>query len=223
MTDFAHMRRMMVDGQIRTQDVTDLRLLSALLEIPREKFVPADLQSLSYLDRDLAIGTVSEPKRFLLKPAVLARLIQAAEIEETDRVLDVGCLTGYGTAILARLAHTVVALEENEELASRAEQTLRALGLSAASVHRGALVDGLRSQGPYDAILIEGTIEVLPDAIQSQLKDGGRIICIQRDTRGPVCRAMLYRASAGDVSGAAIFDASGPPLPGFAHPPAFVF
>lgn len=214
---------MMVDGQVRTQDVTDLRLLAALLVVPRERFVaPADVD-LAYLDRDLAVGEGGGVNRCLLKPAVLAKMVQAAEIGPTDRVLDVGCATGYSTAVLSHLAESVVGLEEDEALARRAEETLRDLGLANASVQRGPLVQGVPALGPYDVILVEGAIEVLPDALQGQLRDGGRLVCIERQGRGPVARAMLYRSSAGDVSGYSIFDAAAPLLPGFVRPPEFVF
>ncbi len=213
----------MVDGQVRTQDVTDWQLLAALSEVPRERFVaPGDVE-LAYLDRDLTVGQTGSAKRCLLKAAVLAKMIQAAEIGPADRVLDVGCATGYSTAVLSHLAESVVGLEENEALAQRADETLRALGIANASIRRGPLAEGFPTLGPYDAILIEGTIEVLPQALQAQLKEGGRLVCIERQGRGPVARAMLYRSSAGDVSGYPIFDAAAPLLPGFARPPAFVF
>lgn len=213
---------MMVDGQVRTQDVTDLRLLDALQDVPRERFVPPSLADLAYLDRDLKLDTEGRP-RALLKAAVLARLIQAAEITEVDHVLDVGCATGYSTAVLARLARSVVGLEEDEALAKRAEKNLVELGVGNATVHRGALNAGAPSSAPYDAIIVEGTIEMLPDALHAQLKDGGRLICIERQGKGPVSRANIYRSSAGDVSGYALFDAAAPLLPGFERPAEFVF
>lgn len=213
----------MVDGQVRTEDVTDLRLLDALSEIPRERFVPAELAELAYLDRNLAVDTTGGVKRYLLKPAVLAKMIQAADIRDTDRVLDVACATGYSTAVLSRLAESVIGLEEDEALARRADATLRALGIANASVRHGALAEGLAPLAPFDVILIGGTVEVVPDALQAQLKDGGRLVCIQRQGRGPVARATVYRASSGDVSGYSVFDAAAPLLPAFVRPPQFVF
>lgn len=213
----------MVDGQVRTQDVTDLRLLDALSEIPRERFVPPELADLAYLDRDLAIGAAGAVKRYLLKPAVLAKMIQAADIRETDRVLDVGCGTGYSTAVLSLLANSVVGLEEDEALARRADETLRALGIANARVQRGTLTEGLASLAPFDAIVVEGTVEAALAGLQSQLKDGGRLICIQQQGRGPVARATVYRAFSGEISSYSVFDAAAPALPGFACPPEFVF
>ena len=125
MTDFAAARRMMVDGQVRTADVTDLRLLAAMLELPRERFFPDDKASLAYLDLDVPVSAPGQPVRRLLKPMVLAKLIQAADIAETDRVLDVGCATGYSTALLAHLAGSVVGLEEDAALARQAADALR--------------------------------------------------------------------------------------------------
>ena len=116
MTDFAAARRMMVDGQVRTADVTDLRLLAAMLELPRERFCPEDKASLAYLDLDVPVSEQGQPVRRLLKPMVLAKLIQAADIAETDHVLDVGCATGYSTALLTRLAGSVVGLGEDAAL-----------------------------------------------------------------------------------------------------------
>lgn len=216
MTDFAAARRMMVDGQVRTADVTDLRLLAAMDDVPRERFVPADKAGLSYLDLDLPAG---EGGRCLLKPMVLAKLIQLAEISETDRVLDVGCASGYSSAVLAELAGSVVALEEDRSLALAAERTLA--GRSNVEVVNGALSAGWAAGGPYDAIVMQGATEVVPDALLRQLKDGGRLVCILG--AAPQRKAMLYRNSDGDMSGRSMFDAAAPVLPGFQRTPSFVF
>jgi protein-L-isoaspartate(D-aspartate) O-methyltransferase len=221
MVAFAAARRMMVDGQIRTNDVTDLRVLDVFGEIPRERFVPPDKVELAYLDRDLPVGGRPNRPRHLLKPMVLARLIQALEITPTDRVLDVGCATGYSTAVLSRLAGSVVAVEEDPALAASAEQTLRDVGFENVLVRAATLTGGAPVDGPYDAILVNGAVEVAPDPLCKQLKNGGRLACVLR--RGAVARAMLYRSAGGDVSGWPLFDASAPLLPDFVQPPAFVF
>lgn len=221
MIDFSLARRMMVDGQVRTQDVTDRRVLAAMETMPRERFVPPDLASLAYLDRDLVIREGSEgPARYLLKPMVVARLVQAAEVAPEDRVLDVGCATGYSAAVLAQLAGTVVALEEDEALAQAADRALASLGIPNVTLRTGPLALGAPEEAPYDAILINGAIEELPDGFRRQLKDGGRLVCVMRD--GPVGRAMLFR-SAGDLSGRPLFDIGAHVLPGFARRPSFVF
>jgi protein-L-isoaspartate(D-aspartate) O-methyltransferase len=221
MIDFAAARRLMVDGQVRTADVTDPRLLAAMLELPRERFFPEDKLSLSYLDRDVAVSEPGLAVRRLLKPMVLAKLIQAADIAATDHVLDVGCATGYSTALLARLAGSAVGLEQDFVLAGQAAKALADLGLANAKVVTGALAAGCPGQGPYDAIVMQGATEIVPHALIGQLKAGGRLVCILGS--GPGAKAMLYRTIEGEVSGRPVFDAAAPPLPGFAKPAEFVF
>lgn len=215
MTDFATARRMMVDGQVRTADVTDLRILSAMQEVPRERFVPQASTALAYLDLDLPVGG----GRCLLKPMVLGKLLEEAEIKETDRVLDAGCATGYAAAILSQLAANVVALEQDAALAQAAKSALT--GIANVNVVTGPLADGWRQGGPYNVILLEGTTEIAPKALCDQLADGGRLLCIQG--RAPATKATLYVRSGGDSGGRPIFDAAAPVLPGFAKPPAFAF
>jgi protein-L-isoaspartate(D-aspartate) O-methyltransferase len=217
MTDFSAERRHMVDGQVRTADVTDLRVISAMLEVPREHFVPPASAALAYLDIDLAVGEGAS--RRLLKPMVLAKLIHAADLSPTDRVLDVGCATGYAAAVLARIAGQVVALEEDAGLAKAARTALSSL--PNVSVITGPLVDGLPQDEQYDVILLEGATEVEPLAFCSQLKEGGRLVCVLGVAPG--AKAMLYRQSGGEMGGRPIFDASAALLPGFAKTPVFVF
>jgi protein-L-isoaspartate(D-aspartate) O-methyltransferase len=220
MVDFAAARRMMVDCQVRTSDVTDLRLIAAMMAVPRERFVPESKAELAYLDMDLPV-TAAGP-RSLIKPMVLAKLIQAAEIAENDHVLDVACTTGYSAAVIAQFAGSVVALEQDPALAQAARDNLAALGASNATVVTGPLVEGWPAGAPYDVILVGGAAEVLPEALSRQLKDGGRLVGVFG--RAPVSKAMLYhRRGDGEASGRPIFDAAAPPLPGFAEPPAFVF
>ncbi len=218
MIDFAAARRMMVDGQVRTADVTDLRLLAAMGDLPRERFVPASKAELSYLDLDLPAGE-GRAGRCLLKPMVLAKLIQFAEIAPTDHVLDVGCATGYSSAVLAQLSASVVALEEDRSLAQAAERALAAH--PNVKVVMGPLTAGWPSAAPYDVILMQGATEVVPEALLRQLKDGGRLACILGP--GPQRKAMLYRNTDGEMSGRPMFDAAAPLLPGFQRAPSFVF
>jgi len=217
MIDFAAARRMMVDGQVRTSDVTDLRIIAAMLELPRERFVPESNADLAYLDLDVAINAT----RRLLKPMVLAKMVQAAAVKADDRVLDVGCATGYSSALLARLAHSVVALEEDTALARTAEENLRVIGASNVMVVTGPLTQGWQADGRYDVIFVNGATEVVPHALCRQLADGGRLVAVVG--RAPMGRATLYRAVGGDVSGWPIFDAAAPLLPGFAAVQTFVF
>ena len=221
MTDFAAARRMMVDGQVRTADVTDLRLISAMLEVPRERFVADEKAALAYLDLDLPLGEGDRALRRLLKPMVLAKLIQLAGIGDTDRVLDVGCGTGYSAAVLGRLAAQVVALEEDTGLARRASAALAATGAANVKVVSGRLADGWPSDGPYDAILLEGATEIVPGSLLRQLRNGGRLACVMGG--GPGGKAILYRAIDGEFSGRPAFEAASTLLPGFAQQPKFVF
>jgi protein-L-isoaspartate(D-aspartate) O-methyltransferase len=223
MLDFAAARRMMVDCQVRTSDVTDLRLIAAMQELPRERFLPDANAELAYLDLDAPVTATKAGAagRRLVKPMVLAKLIQAADIRSTDHVLDVGCATGYASAILARLARSVVALEEDAALARLAEDNLRAVSAVNAAVVSGPLAEGWPQGAPYDVILLNGATEIPPVALLRQLKDGGRMVGVVG--RAPAAKAMLYRAIAHDVSGWPIFDAAAPLLPGFEQPAAFAF
>jgi protein-L-isoaspartate(D-aspartate) O-methyltransferase len=223
MIDFAEARRMMVEGQVHTYDVTDPRLLEAMLEVPRERFVPADEQAVAYLDRDIPVQQAKPGNqgRFLLKPAVLAKLIQAADIGNDSEVLDVGCASGYSSAVLSKLAGRVVALEEDLQLAALAKATLADLAGPNVIVRTGPLVEGAPDLAPFDAILLNGATEVAPTALIRQLKDGGRLLCVLGGS--PMAKATIYRSVSGHVTGQPIFDAAAPPLPGFAKPFAFVF
>jgi len=221
MFDFAAARRMMVDGQVRTADVNEPRLLAALSDIPREMFLPGHQAELAYLDRDLRVGGEGAPARHLLKPMVLAKLIQAAEIAETDAVLDVGCATGYSTAVLSRMALSVVGLEEDGTLAKSATEALARNGIRNAEIVSGPLIAGWPDRQPYDVIVVQGAVEVLPESLSGQLKEGGRLVCVFG--RSPAGKATVCRMIDGALSERPIFDASAAMLPGFEKPPAFVF
>jgi protein-L-isoaspartate(D-aspartate) O-methyltransferase len=216
MADSATLRRMMVDGQIRTAGVTDRPLIEAMLDVPRERFAPPAQAGLAYLDIDLPAG---EGARRLLKPMVLAKMLQALDLAPQSRALDVGCGTGYAAALLAQLCGSVVALEHQPALVRNANANLS--GLDTVAVVEGPLADGCASRGPYDAILVEGAIEIEPERLCRQLADGGRLICI-RGT-GPGAKATLYRRDADEITQRSVFDAAGPALPGFAKPAAFAF
>jgi protein-L-isoaspartate(D-aspartate) O-methyltransferase len=217
MFDAAAARRHMVDGQIRTADVTNPNLIAAMQAVPREAFVSPALAAQAYSDGDVSLGQ----GRALLRPAVLGKLIQGADVRPGDHVLDVGCGTGYSAAVLAHMGASVVALEEDADLARRAEAVLAGAGAGRVTVVRGPLTAGWPAAAPYDLILLDGAIEVAPDALGRQLKPNGRLAAVFG--RGPAAKAMIYRSIEGHLVGRPIFDAAAPPLPGFAAPPAFVF
>ena len=220
MIDFAQARRTMVDGQVRVNDVTDAAVIAAMLEVPREKFVPEARANLAYIDDDLCVqeATGAKPARYLMEPMVLARMLQALEITLDCNVLDVGCATGYSSAVLSHIAGQVVALEEDAALAASARKILRAAN---AEVVSGKVSEGWAAGAPYDAILIGGAIENVPQALTDQLKDGGRLAAVIRKDHAP--KAMLYVRSGGHISARRLFDAAIPQLPGFETPKAFVF
>jgi protein-L-isoaspartate(D-aspartate) O-methyltransferase len=217
MFDTATARRMMVDGQVRTADVTNLDLIAAMLAVPREHFVPPAIAGQAYLDSDITVGK----GRALLKPMVLAKLIQAAQVSGADHVLDVGCATGYSSAVLSRVVGSVVALEEDAALAREAQAALTAAGAASVVVATGPLTAGWPAAAPYDLILLNGSTEIAPEALGRQLKPNGRIAGIFG--RGPNGKGIIYRMVEGHLVGRPIFDASAPLLPGFAATPAFVF
>lgn len=215
--NFAAARRNMVESQLRTNKVTDAALLDAFDSVPRELFVPAALRSVAYVDEDLPIGA----GRHLLEPMVLARLIQLADVQRTDTVLDLACGTGYSTAILSRLAASVVGVENDAAMAGRAREILASLGIENVAIFVGDPQLGCARQGPYDVIVINGMIEVLPEALSEQMLEGGRIVAVER--RDGVGRAVLRRRTDGVVAGRVAFEAAVPLLPGFAAPAQFVF
>lgn len=220
MDRFAQARRMMVDGQVRPSDITDSRVIDAFLAVPREQFVDADRADLAYLDLDLAVGRTGEP-RHLLKPMTLAKLIQAASIQPSDTVLDVGCTTGYSSAILAQLAGQVVALEESPALAETAKANLAAFRAANVTVRTGPLARGSAGDGPFDAILINGSVDFVPPELAAQLRQGGRLVCVMRS--GPGGKATLYLSDGHAISGRPIFDCTAPFLPSFGKDAVFAF
>ena len=215
--DFAELRARMVDGQLRTTDVTDPAILEAMGALQRELFVDERRRPLAYLDEDLLIA----PGRYLMEPSPLAKLLQLAEIASTDRVLDVGTGTGYSAAVLSRLAASVVALESDDSLAGRARDALSRTGAANVEVVTGGLASGHPAGAPYDVIVLEGAIETLPDALTAQLRDAGRLVAVEG--RGNAGIAKVYLNSGGLITGRRAFNAALKPLPGFERTPAFEF
>ncbi len=216
--NYAVARRNMVEGQIRSNRVTDPQLLQALEEVPREMFVPNQLRGVAYLDEDIELGN----SRYLMEPMVFARLLQNAEIGGTDVVLDVGCATGYSAAVLAHLASTVVALESDADLAKRATALLAELAADNVAVVGGPLGQGDAAHGPYNVIVVEGAVAAIPEPLTRQLADGGRLLAVVAGESGVGRATLVIRV--GDVfSSRILFDANIGPLPGFQPKASFVF
>ena len=188
-----------------------------MLDVPRELFVPARLNTVAYLDKDIEVA----PGRYLMEPLVYARLLQAAAVETADVVLDVGCTSGYSAAVLADLAASVVALESDAELAARASQTLADLGADNAVVVEGDLAAGIADQGPYDVIILNGTVATVPETLTGQLAEGGRLAAVV-EVNG-VGRIRLQRRQNGGLGSHDVCDAQAPVLPGFAPEAVFSF
>jgi protein-L-isoaspartate(D-aspartate) O-methyltransferase len=221
MTNFQIARQKMVDGQIRPSDVTDLRIIDAMLAVPREAFVPTSVQGLAYLDIDVEVGGAPPTKRFLIKPVVIAKMLQAAEITATDRVLVVGCATGYPAALAAKLAAQVIAVEADSDLANRAATTLKSLGIANVTVVTAGAASGDPAHAPYDAIILAGATEIPLLEVYRQLGEGGRLVGVFANAQPP--RAEIVTRSPGDFGNRAIFDAYAPVLPGLERPATFTF
>jgi protein-L-isoaspartate(D-aspartate) O-methyltransferase len=215
--DYAAARLNMVESQIRPNRVVDGPLLEAFARLPRERFVPPQLRGRAYVDEDVPLGG----GRCLMEPMVLARLLQVAAIEPGDIVLDVGCATGYAAAVMARLANTVVGLESDKALIAQAVQALAELGIDNVAIVEGRLTEGCPKQAPYNAILIDGGAEFVPQAILDQLAEGGRLVAVLG--QGSPRRATLMERIGGTVSSRPLFEASVAPLPGFSRDPGFIF
>jgi protein-L-isoaspartate(D-aspartate) O-methyltransferase len=221
MIDAACQRANMVESQVLTSDVTDRRILRAMGEVPRERFVPEAFAALAYMDEAVPMATAAgAAQRWLMAPRVFAKLLQLAEIGDHDRVLDVGAGTGYAAAVLAKIAKSVVALDCDEGLAEAARQNLAALALGNVRVVHGELADGFANEGPFDAIVLEGSVPEAPAIIMDQLKDGGRLVGVVH--REGVGKAMIWRRLGRSLDQRTAFDAAAPALPGFELAPAFV-
>jgi protein-L-isoaspartate(D-aspartate) O-methyltransferase len=222
MSGFSTARQKMVDGQVRPSDVTDSRIIDAMLDIPREAFVPENQRQLAYLDLDLDVSDGASTKRFLIKPAVTARMLQAAEIKDTDRVLVVDCATGYTAAVVAKFAGQVTATESEPSLAAKANSVLAELGLENVIVRTAAAAEGNPAGAPYDVIILNGATEIVPERLYQQLREGGRLVGVFAATQPPP-RATIVTHSRDDFGTRPLFDATAPILPGLERLPAFVF
>ena len=221
--NFAVLRRTAIECQIRPFGVSDQGILGSFLEVPRERFVPAGFESVAYADSELSFPLAGgKGRRAMLMPLVLARLIQAAEITDGDRVLDVAGAAGYSAAVLAGLAGSVVALESDEALSKAAAGNFAALGLGTVEAVCAPLADGAAAKGPFDVIIVNGAAEQGLDKLEAQLAPSGRMVALKPHAAG-ASRAFLYRKDGDTISQRALFEASAKLIPELAATPAFVF
>lgn len=215
MTDFATRRRMMVDTQVRPSDVTKFPIIDAMLMVPREMFVPDSLREAAYAGDNVEI----DRGRVLLEPRTLAKMLDSLDVQANELVMDVGCGLGYSAAVVARMAQAVVAVEEDEAMATEAQALLSEIGSDNVVVHVGRLADGAPEHGPYDVIIVQGGVGSLPETLTSQLKDGGRIACLFME--GALGSVRIGHKSGDVVSWRFAFNAGAPVLPGFERHTAF--
>jgi protein-L-isoaspartate(D-aspartate) O-methyltransferase len=217
MTDFSKRRTMMVDTQVRPSDVTKFPIIDAMLTVAREDFVPVTHREAAYVGENLDMGQ----GRMLFEPRTLAKMLDALAIDGDELVLDVGCGMGYSTAVIARMAQAVVAVEQDEAMAHEAQDALVAAGADNAVVHTGELIAGVAQHGPYDVIIVEGGVTALPDALTDQLKEGGRIVALFM--KGVLGEVRLGSKRDGHISWRLAFNATAPVLPGFGQEMSFTF
>ena len=215
MTDYAARRTMMVDTQIRPADVTKFPIIDAMLGVPREAFVPRALREAAYVGENLDLGG----GRVVLEPRTLAKILDALDIRGDELVLDVGSAFGYSSAVMARMAEAVVALEEDDAMSKEAQPLLLEHGADNVIVHTAPLASGAPEHGPYDVIVVEGAAEELPQAIADQLKEGGRVACLFME--GPLGVVRIGYKLGETLTWRFAFNAGAPVLPGFQKHAAF--
>jgi protein-L-isoaspartate(D-aspartate) O-methyltransferase len=210
-TDYTARRTMMVDTQVRPSDVTKFPIIDAMLDTPREAFVPAGMREAAYVGENLQINA----DRVVLEPRTLAKMLDALAIEPNHIVLDLGCGLGYSTAVLARMAEFVVAVEDDQALSDEAQSILSAQGVDNAAVMTGSLAEGAEKSGPYDVIVIQGAVEHVPDALLEQLREGGRIAAIFAE--GALGVVRIGHKLDGQINWRFSFNAGAPLLAGFSQ------
>lgn len=215
MSNFTARRTMMVDTQVRPSDVTKFPIIDAMLTVAREDFVPSVQREAAYLGENLDLGQ----GRVLLEPRTLAKMLDALAISKDELVLDVGCAMGYSSAIIARMAEAVVAVESDEAMAVEAQEGLSQTGSDNVVVHVGPLNEGAPKHGPYDVIIVQGGVVEVPAALTAQLKDGGRIACLFM--QGALGEVRIGHKRADHISWRMAFNAGAPVLDGFARQAEF--
>ncbi|MDD7973321.1 protein-L-isoaspartate O-methyltransferase family protein [Roseinatronobacter alkalisoli] len=217
MPDYATRRVMMVDTQVRPSDVTKFPIIDAMLRIPREEFVPDALRETAYVGENITVGD----NRVILDPRTLAKMLDALDVTQNELVLDIGCGAGYSAAVLARMAQAVVAVEEDDSLASDAESILPRVGAEAVIIHKGPLTEGAAAHAPYDAMIVQGGISEFPETLTDQLREDGRVIALFMEGALGVVRLGVRQGA--QISWRDVFNAAAPVLPGFEKQKAFTF
>ncbi len=222
MMDFANLRKNMADNQIRTNDVTSIDILDRFEELPREIFVPVEKKAFAYTDGDLSVWkNGAGDERFLMEAYPFARLVQAAQIKSTDLVLDVGCGTGYSTALLAGFCESVVAIESASDLVETATNNLNDLKIDNAVVLQSDLQDGYAKEGPYDLIVINGAVDEVPETLFDQLRSDGRLLTFVG--HGQSGNLTLFKKTSTGTTSVPIMNACVPALVSFERTESFVF
>lgn len=215
MTDYAARRTVMVDTQVRPSDVTKFPIIDAMLSVPREAFVPRDMREAAYVGENIDLGG----GRVILDPRTMAKMLDALDVRGDELVLDIGCSRGYSSAVIARMAEAVVAVEEDADMATEAQGLLAENGVDNVVLHQGPLTQGAAEHGPYDVIVVQGAVAHLPAELTEQLKEGGRVACLfMEETLGVV--RIGYKID-GHLTWRFAFNASAPVLPGFERQAAF--
>ena len=217
MTGTSQARTTMINSQLRPNNMNDEAIIHAMETVKREEFVPKAMRGVAYCDEDIAVSE----GRYLMEPRIFAKLLGFAAIKKSDLVLDIGCATGYSTAVIADLADAVVALEDDAKLLAKAEATLADQEIMNVAVVKGKHAAGVAKQGPYDVIFIGGAVADVPSTLTAQLKEGGRLICVKLENS--VGRGHLITKVNGKLVTERLFDANVPVLAGFAAKESFVF
>jgi len=228
--NFTQARQNMVDGQLRTNKVTDYGIIDAFKAVPREEFVSREQKSIAYVDEDLPLK-FGQSIRYMMEPMVLARLIQAADIKDDDLVLDVGCLTGYSTAILSRLCGEVTGIDSNSYALNKAKETCKALGYYNITLKKADLETGIKAKSKFDVILFSGALPEVPEAYFDMLANNGRLLAVIDENAAyednTVGQAVVWqkigKGAKAPISLRELFDAQVKPLPGFEQEKGFQF
>ena len=209
MSDFAARRIMMVDTQVRPSEVTKFPIIDAMLNVPRENFVPRERRETAYVDGNIVLGA----SRVVLEPRTLAKMLDALDLQNDELVLEIASGHGYSAAVMAHIAQAVVAVENDEDMANDAQTALSDAGADNVVVQAGALQDGAPEHGPYDVIVLQGGVESVPASITDQLKEGGRMAALFMT--GALGEVRIGRKLDGQLNWRLAFNASAPVLPGF--------